>query len=70
MASEPGWELRVDRTPFSIASSFNEAETQDQACWRSPTPPQPAARLQLMRRLIPRISPEESSRAGARLNAT
>jgi hypothetical protein len=59
--SEHDPEPRVDRTVFSVVSSFEEAEAEDEAYWRSLTPAERAARLELMHRIRPRISPEESS---------
>ena len=44
-------EPRVDRTVFSTASSFEEADEQDAAYWRSRTPEERLAHLELLRRI-------------------
>ena len=59
MESKSDSELRVDRTAFSIAPSFEEA--QDEADWRFLAPAERAARLEVMPRLTPRIRCEFES---------
>ncbi|MBW3570565.1 MAG: hypothetical protein KY467_05620 [Gemmatimonadetes bacterium] len=44
-------EPRVDRTAFSIVSSFEEADAEDDAYWRSRTPAEHMAHLELLRRI-------------------
>jgi hypothetical protein len=44
-------EPRVDRTAFSVVSSFDEADTEDDAYWRSRTPAERLAHLELLRRI-------------------
>lgn len=44
-------EPRVDRTAFSIVSSFEEAEAEDDAYWASRTPAERMAHLELLRRI-------------------
>jgi hypothetical protein len=44
-------EPRVDRTAFSIVSSFEEADAEDDAYWRSRTPAERLAHLELLRRI-------------------
>jgi hypothetical protein len=44
-------EPRVDRTAFSVVSSFEEAEAEDDAYWRSRTPAERMAHLELLRRI-------------------
>lgn len=50
--SEPSeFEPRVDRTAFTIFSSFDEAEEQDDEYWLSRTPAERLAHLELLRRI-------------------
>jgi hypothetical protein len=44
-------EPRVDRTAFSVFSSFEEADAADDAYWRSRTPDERLAHLELLRRI-------------------
>lgn len=44
-------EPRVDRTAFSIVSSFEDADAEDAAYWRSRTPAERLAHLELLRRI-------------------
>ena len=44
-------EPRVDRTAFSVVSSFEEAEAEDAAYWASRTPAERMAHLELLRRI-------------------
>ena len=44
-------EPRVDRTAFSVVSSFDEADAEDDAYWRSRTPAERLAHLELLRRI-------------------
>jgi hypothetical protein len=44
-------EPRIDRTAFSVVSSFEEADAEDDAYWRSRTPAERLAHLELLRRI-------------------
>ena len=44
-------EPRVDRTAFAVFSSFDEADAADDAYWRSRTPAERMAHLELLRRI-------------------
>jgi hypothetical protein len=44
-------EPRVDRTVFSVVSSFEEADAEDDAYWHSRTPAERLAHLELRRRI-------------------
>jgi hypothetical protein len=44
-------EPRVDRTAFSVFDSFEEADAADAAYWRSRTPAERMAHLELLRRI-------------------
>ncbi|HEY0024308.1 MAG TPA: hypothetical protein VGB24_15435 [Longimicrobium sp.] len=44
-------EPRVDRTAFSVFDSFEEADAADAAYWRSRTPEERLAHLELLRRI-------------------
>ena len=44
-------EPRVDRTAFSVASSFEDADAEDDAYWLSRTPAERLAHLELLRRI-------------------
>lgn len=51
MNQPPDPEPRVDRTAFSVVSSFEEADAEDDAYWRSRTPAERLAHLELLRRI-------------------
>ena len=44
-------EPRVDRTAFSVFSSFEEADAEDAAYWLSRTPEERLAHLEILRRI-------------------
>lgn len=44
-------EPRVDRTAFTVFDSFEEADAADAAYWRSRTPEERLAHLELLRRI-------------------
>lgn len=45
-------EPRVDRTAFSVFSSFEEADAADDAYWKSRTPAERLAHLNVLRRIM------------------
>jgi hypothetical protein len=51
MDKPPEVEPRVDRTAFSVVSSFEEADAEDDAYWHSRTPAERLAHLELLRRI-------------------
>jgi hypothetical protein len=44
-------EPRIDRTAFSVLSSFEDADAEDDAYWRSRTPAERLAHLEFLRRI-------------------